>query len=218
MRKLLLIAAALSACASVAVPTLSSATPAPLESRALIRASVIRTDLTGRYRSLPQGGLAVTEASSTGVVESFTLVTPDLLDARMVPADDGIWYAICPIRATCPYPARRVARPAADLVSRRLALELAVRTFLDTSAELVAVSLPTPRFIAFIAERDELAHEVDLRDLANALAGDPSRGLSMSLRAIVDRVTRPRVFIWLGLEPTLNGRDSWVGMARWTAP
>jgi hypothetical protein len=78
-------------------------------------------------------GLAVTEATSTGVVESFTLLTPNLLETRIVSANNGIDDAICPVDATCPYPARRFARPAAELVPRRLALELALRTFLDTT-------------------------------------------------------------------------------------
>ena len=125
----------------------------------------------------------MTEASSTGVVESFTLLTPNLLETRVLAADNGVYYAICPVRATCPYPATRFARPAADLATRRLALELALSTFLETSADVVAVSLPTPRFIVIIVERAELAREVDLPALANALDGDPSRALSASRRA-----------------------------------
>jgi hypothetical protein len=143
------------------------------------------------------------------------LPTPDLLETRVLAADNGIYYAICPLRATCPYPARRFARPAADLVPRRLALELALRTFLETSADVVAVSLPTPRFIVFIVERAELAREVDLRGLASALGGDPSRALSALLEGIVDWVTRPRTFLSLGLEPTPSGRDSWAGLPCW---
>lgn len=193
----------------------ASPTASPLEPRSLAHAQTIRAKLDARYRVLPGRGLAVTEATSTGVVESFTLLTPDLLETRFLPADNGIYYAICPVRATCPYPARRVARPAADLVPRRLALELALRTFLETSADIVAVSLPTSRFIAFIVERKELAREVDMPTLAKVLAGDPSRAFSASLARVVDRVTRPRVFLAIGLEPTLSGRDSWAGVPRW---
>jgi hypothetical protein len=176
---------------------------------------MIRTQIDARYRGLQGRGLAVTEATSTGVVESFALLTPDLLETRLLPADNGIWYAICPVRATCPYPARSFARSAADFVPRRLALELALRTFLETSADVVAVSLPTPRFIAFIVERRELAREVDMPTLAKALSGDPSRALSVSLERIVHRVTWPRVFLFVALEPTPSGRDSWAGIPRW---
>ena len=186
-----------------------------IEPASLARAQTIRAQVDARYRVSRRHGLAVTEASSTGVVESFALLTPDLLEMRVLPADNGIYYAICPVRATCPYPARRFARPAADLVPRRLALELALRTFLETSADVVAVSLPTPQFIAFIVERKELAREVDLPVLAKALRGDPARALSPSLERVVDRVTRPRVFRAMGLEPTANGGDSWAGIPLW---
>jgi hypothetical protein len=188
-----------------------------IEPASLARAQAIRSQVDARYRVLHSHGLAVTEASSTGVVESFALLTPDLLHVRRLSAESGIYYAICPVRATCPYPARRLALPAADLVSRRLALELALRTFLETSADVVAVSLPTSRFIAFIVEREELAHEVDIGALARALRGDPARALSASLEGAVDRLTRPRIFLAAGLAPTPSGRASWAGIPRWPA-
>jgi hypothetical protein len=210
------LAAALLALGTVtAFPVQASPTASVLEPRSLARAQTIRAEIDARYRLLPFRGLEVTEATSTGVVDSFTLLTPDLLAARFLPADNGIWYSICPVRATCPYPARRFARPAADLASRRLALELALHTLLETSADVVAVSLPTRRFIAFIVEREELAREVDMPTLAKALGGDPSRALGASLARVVDQVTRPRVFLAMGLEPTPSGRDSWVGVPRW---
>jgi hypothetical protein len=209
------LAGALLASGTITASVQASPTASPLEPRSLAHAQSIRAQLDARYRVLPGRGLAVTEATSTGVVESFTLLTPDLLGTRFLPADNGIYYAICPVRTTCPYPARRFAHPAADLVSRRLALELALRTFLETSAAVVAVSLPTPRFIAFIVERTELAREVDMPTLAKALGRDPSRALSASVTRAVDRVTRPRVFVAMGLEPTPNGRDSWAGVPRW---
>ena len=193
----------------------ASARASALEPRSLERAQTIRGQLDARYRVLRGRGLAVTEATSTGVVESFTLLTLDLLEMRFLPAANGIYYAICPIRATCPYPARRFARPAAELVSRRLALELALRTFLETSADVVAVSLPTPRFILFVAEREELAREIDLSTLAKALDRHLSRALSPSLEVVVDRLTRRRVYVSLGLEPTPSGRDTLVGVPRW---
>lgn len=217
MNRVLIAALALFA----AVATLATAATASeaLEPRSLARAKAIRAQVDARYRVLPdRRGLAVTQATSTGVVESFTLLTPDLLEARFLSADNGIWYAICQVRAICPYPARRFARPAADLLPRRLALELALRTFLETSVDVVAVSLPTPRFIALIVERNELAREVDLRSLAKALGGNPSRALSVSMQGVVDRLTRPRVFLALGLEPTSNGRQSWGGMPLWPTP
>ena len=195
-----------------AVPAHGSSRAAALEPASLAHAQTIRARIGARYRAR---GLAVTEASSTGVVETFALLTPDLLRTRFLPAGNGIYYAICPVRATCPYPSRRFARPAADIVTRRLALELAVKTFLETTADVVAVSLPTARFTAFIVEQKELAREVDLRALAKELGGDPTRDLPAPLRRLVDRVTRPRVFLAAGLEPTPSGRDNWAGVPRW---
>jgi hypothetical protein len=186
-----------------------------LEPSSLARAQTIRAQLDARYRVVRGRGLAVTEASATGVIESFTLLTADLLETRLLPAENGIYYAICPVRASCPYPAPRFTRPAADLFPRRLALELALRTFLETSADVVAVSLPTARFILFVVEREELPREVDLSALAEALDRDPSRPLSSSLKVLVDRVTRPRVYVALGLESTPSRRDTLVAMPRW---
>jgi hypothetical protein len=218
VRGLLLIGLASALLAIGAVSALSaraSTTASALEPKSLVRAQTIRAQVDARYRGLRGRGLTVTEATSTGVVESFALLTSDLLETRLVPADDGIWYAICPVQATCPYPTRRFSRPAADLLPRRLAVELAARTFIETSADVVAVSLPTPRFIAFIVQREELARVVDLPGLAKALNGDPARTLSTSLQAAIDRVTRTRVFVFVGLGPAPNGRDSWAGIPRW---
>lgn len=202
-------------CSAAAAPAHAASTASALEPRSLARAQTIRAELDSRYRAMPGHGLAVTEATSTGVVESFALLTPDLLGLRFLPAEGGIWYAICPVEAACPYPARRFARPAAEFAPRRLALELALRTFLETSASVVAVSLPTSRFIAFVVEREELAREIDVRAVARALGGDPRRALPASLERIVDQVTRPRVFLSMGLGQTANGRDSWDGVPRW---
>jgi hypothetical protein len=88
----------------MAFPVQASPTTSGLEPRSLARAQTIRAQIDVRYRVLPRRGLAVTEATSTGVVESFALLTPDLLETRFLPADNGIYYAICPVRATCPYP------------------------------------------------------------------------------------------------------------------
>lgn len=187
----------------------ASSAASELTPQSLRHAQTIREELDARYRGPRRGGLAVTEASSTGVVESFTLVTSDLLGTRVVPAENGIYYAVCPAGAKCPYPARRLARPAADLDARRLALELAVRTFLETSVDVVAVSLPTLRFMVFIVERDE----VDVEPVARALAS----GSAQSVRATVNRVTRPRIFVAAGLEPTPSGGDTWLGLPRWPA-
>ena len=149
--------------------------------------------------------LRVTEASSTAVVESFTLFE-DAPDPRVVPAGDGIYYAVCPNRATCPYPGRR-ARAASAFAPRRVALELAVRTFLETDADLVVVSLPTSKFVLFIVER----WEVDAARLAEALAA-PQAETSLRLKSAVDTTTLCRLYWGVALEALPSGRDSVVAV------
>lgn len=173
---------------------------------ALSKARTIKADVSARY--VRGAKLTVTEASPTNVIEYYLLLTTDLLGLRVVPADNGIHYAICPVRATCPYPAQRSARLPTAFAPRRGALELAVRTFLETSATLVSVALPTSDYVFFIVERDELTREADLPVLARALSGSPARAPAASLRKIVDDITRPRLFVPLGLEPTPSGRQA----------
>jgi len=215
------VALCLAVVASLVVPT-ATALPADASSGApvlqptsLARARTIRGQLDARYRVVPRRGLAVAEATSTAALESFSLLPADRIEPRILPAENGVWYAICPVRAICPHPATRQARPAAELLPRRLALELAVRTFLETQADVVAVSLPTRDFMALVVQREELAHEVDLGALARALRGSPKRPLSAPLTAVVERVTRPRIYVFVGLEPTSSGRASWAGLPRW---
>src|SRR5512144_3319732 len=95
---------ALVAMAALPLTAAASAEPAPLA-----LAQTIRAELDARYRLVPGRPLAVTEASTTGVVESLTLFSADPLETRTVAADNGVYFAICPPRATCPFPARRLA-------------------------------------------------------------------------------------------------------------
>jgi hypothetical protein len=179
-----------------------------LQPAALMRAKLIRAEVNARYRRARGRKLVVTEPSRTGVLESFTLLGPD--DVRVVSAANGVWFAICAARARCPFPGRRLARPAADYVPRRLALELAVRTFTETSADLVAVGLPTPRFTFLVVERADLVGHLP------ALAG-AFRGVQPTSRLqLVDQLTRPRVFVGAGLESTPTGGDTLVAYLRWS--
>lgn len=175
----------------------------------LAHVRTIRSDLSARYG--PE--LVVTEASSTGVLESYTLLSPRLDGARVVLAEGGAYFAICTRGATCPYPTR--ARRPAAFQPRRLALELAVRTLSETTADLVVVSLPTERYVVLVVERAELVGAVGLPALARALRGHPGRAPAAWLRRIVDRVTRPRLFVPLALEPTPSGRDTLTAMPLW---
>ena len=181
----------------------------------LADARAIRAEVSARAQLLPGVKLVISEPTTTDVVESFVLLSPDLLETRHVPAEHGVWYAIRPARAVCPYRRPRLSRPAADYLPRRIALELAVRTFVETDASVVAVSLPTPRFTAFIVTREELARDVDIPALAQSLCEGPMLAGSAPLRHSVDEFTRRRTFVFLGLEPGPNGGSSWGGMPRW---
>ena len=210
-----LVAVSIAAAVAVVVAAMASAGATALDPLALPQAREIKADVSARYTRTGGPKLRVTEASSTGVIESYILLAPRLDEMRVVPADNGIFYAICPVRATCPFPGLHVARAPAAFKPRRLALELAVRTFRETSATLVVVSLPTEDFVLFIIERDELERAADPAALARALSGNPARAPATSLRRIVDGITRPRLFVALGLEPTPSGRDALGAAPLW---
>jgi hypothetical protein len=202
--------------ASISSVPVASGSPeaSPRDSLALARAESIRLDVSSRYARSKAAGLEVTEASSTGVIESFTLLSVDLVETRIVPADNGVYYAICPVNAQCPYPANRFARSAASFIPRRIALELAVRTFQETTADVVAVSLPTRRFVLFVVERSELGQDA-LRSLEKALARNRRQSAPVALRRQIDRATRLRVYEVIGLEPTPSGRDTLGAVPLW---
>lgn len=207
----LIVAAAIAFSVVMAAEALAGSSS--LDPRALSQARKIKAEVTARYvRGVK---LAVTEASSTGVLESYLLLSRDYLDLRVVPADNGIHYAICPTHAICPYPGPRSARAPSAFAPRRQALELALRTFLETSASVVEVSLPTRDYVFFLVERDELAGAVDMDALRKVLSGNPRRAPAASLRKIVDDITRPRLFFPLGLEPTPSGRDALGAAPLW---
>jgi hypothetical protein len=131
------------------------ATPTP-EPDALHRARAIAGELGTRYRLAPGRKLAVTEVTSTRVVASLTLVESWVERPRVVPAANGVYFALCTIRVRCPYPPPRAAWSVGAPMPRALALELAVRTLLETTLDLVVVALPTARPVWFVLERGEL--------------------------------------------------------------
>lgn len=204
--------AALAVGAASVIPASASDGGPELQPDALVRAKAIRAELNARYRRVPGRKLVVTDTSRTGVVESFTLLGPGVEGARTVSAANGIWFAICVARAHCPYPGRRFARPAAEFLPRRLALELAARTFAETSADLVAVGLPTPRFTLLVVQRADLIDQ--LPGLAQALRGAPPT----SRPPLVDLLTRPRVFVGAALDATPAGGDTLIVYTRWPVP
>jgi hypothetical protein len=183
-----------------AIPAHSSPSSPALEREALAHARVIRAEVTARYRRAPGRKLAVTEATPMGVVETITLITDWLEPWRVVPAGNGIYFAICSVRAKCPYPVPSAAWPAEASLPRRIALELALRTLLETSVDLVVVALPTERPTWVVVERDDLQATMDAPAVLNQLASNPAF-MGTPLRELVDRLTRPRLFLPLPILP-----------------
>jgi hypothetical protein len=198
--KLPLALATLVAAAVAALPAPASATQSGLAPEALTRVGIIRAEVNARYRLVPGRKLVVTEATTTGVVETVTLVTDWLELPRVVPADNGIYFAICSARAKCPYPARSAARPAVAFLPRRQALELALRAFRKTSVSLVVVALPTAEPVWVVFERNDLLASIDAAAVLDQLARPPAV-IDMLLRELVDRLTRPRLFAPLPIFP-----------------
>ena len=183
-------------------PSAAATAPAqtsPREPQAVEHARVIRAEINAAYRRVPGRKLVVTEATSTHVVETLTLVT-DWLDPRVVAADAGIYFAICPARASCPFPARSAAWPAGAFLPRRQAVELALRTFLETSATLVVVALPTMEPVWVVLERDYLLTRVDASALRDRLASGVAAS-DAPLQELVLRLTRPHLFVPLRILP-----------------
>lgn len=210
---LALAAAAVAAGAAAAFPVPSPATVS-MEREALARARVIGAEVDARYRRVSGRKLAVTEATTTGVVQSLTLVTDWLELPRIVPADSGIYFAICSAGATCPYPARSAAWRALAFLPRRQALELALRTFLETSATLVVVALPTAVPVWIVFERGDLLASIDAPSVLDQLAGDPAIADTL-MRDLVGRLTRSRLFLPL---PILPPPDDTIYAVRLLAP
>ena len=198
-RQVVLLLAALAAVAVGAAPAPGSSPAKPWASTDTVaRARQVARAVDARY-----AGLRVTEASSTAVIESLRLFD-DPLNPRLVPASNGIYFSVCPNRARCPYPARRAARRPGALAPRRVALDLAVHSFLETSADLVVVSLPTTAFIVLVFERTLL----NAPDVSEVLSAWPPGDTSAPLRSVVDANTLPRLYLPFGLESTPTGGDS----------
>lgn len=211
-------AAVLVALGFLATASLSKAAPLTGESMhlRLARADAIRADAQARMQLLPGAQLRLAAPTTMDEIEWFMLLSDDLLGQRFVTAGNGVWYSICARRGPCVAPASRLTRPAADHTARRLALELAAQTFLETDARVVAVSLPTPRVVVVVFVRDELAREADVVSLASQLQRQPLHIVpSAGLRDLVDTLTRPRTYLYLGLETGPRGGRAWGGMPRW---
>ncbi len=134
---------ALAASIAAALPARAAATT----TETLALAEQIRADADAHYQSL-----AVTEASTTDVVDSLVLLGGPHEQPLVLSAENGVYFAICSRQARCPYPGRAAWSPNAR-VPRQLAHELAIRTLNETTADLVVVSLPTARPAFLVVKR-----------------------------------------------------------------
>ncbi len=200
---------------AVGTATATAAAASGASPATLAHARTIRDEVNTRTALAAGTRLSVTEATFTDPLDSFTLLTQELLATRFVPAQAGVWYAICAKGALCPYPKPRLSRPAGDYLPRRLAFELAVRTFLETDAPVVGVALPTRTFAAIVLERAELEEQVDLAALAEDLRAAPLLRPPARVRDVLDELARPRTYLFLEVEPGPYGPLSWAGMPCW---
>jgi hypothetical protein len=181
----------------------------------LDRARKVARDVERRYR-LPGGRrLAVAEVATTLPVASLELMTSAAGPSRSVATDNGIYFALCGrgARRHCAFPAANSGRAAAFL-ARRQGLELALRTFRETPATLVVVSLPqsATRAVLLVFERDT-APRGDWRELLRSLErARPGTG-TPALLSEVDRVTRARLFAPHGLTSLSETQESLVAVA-----
>jgi hypothetical protein len=197
-RRFCFLVVSLTAATAFAAPPQAEASE--FDSQTLERARVIRAEVDARYRRFPGATLRVTEASPTGVVDSLSLITDPLELPRVVSARNGIYFAICTTRGRCPYPRRSASLAATSFLPRRLALELALRTFRETSSTLVVVALPTPTPVWVVFERTDLEATVEAPTPLDGLASHPAI-VDTPLRDFVDRLTHPRLFVPLPILP-----------------
>ena len=190
--------------AALAVVTAATAVAGSnsLDPRALTQARKIKAEITARYVRPEGPKLAVTEASPTGVIESYLLLTADFLGLRVVPADNGIHYAICPVRATCPYPGPRCGSTGERL--HRLAGRPS-SSRCEHSSRRRRRSSPSrfpPASTSSSSSSATSFGQVDMAALAKTLSRQPARSPPPRCDGSVDEITRPRLFVPLGLEPT----------------
>jgi hypothetical protein len=173
----------------------------------LQRARGIAREVETRHRPAARTRFDVTDVSLTLVVASVELGASGSQPARSIPADNGVHFTVCPAgTAMCAGPGRGVSRRASSAAGR-VGLELALRTFLETPATLVVVSLPRAkgRPTALVFERSFL-RGIDAQALLRQLGEDATAGDRL------DRVARAHVVALTGLASYSHTRDSLLAL------
>jgi hypothetical protein len=131
--------------------------------------------------------LLVAEVAAMFVVETVELMPGLARPGRSVPAANGIYFAICK-RSPCALQRHDLSRERA-LMARRAAVELALRTLEETTADLVVVALPRRwrATILLVLTRDDVQARGD---------------------AGLDDTARRHLYIHGGLVPYSSTRDS----------
>lgn len=189
-----------------------AASSSPRDPELMFRAEQIRAAVNVRYRRSAGRKLAVTEAATTSVVASISLLDHRFAAARVVDADNGIYFAVCPANATCPYPRPSSSWSATAARPLRVAVELAVRAFRETRTGLVVVALPTHQPVWLVLERDDIVGSTHWPALRTIASRDPAVADAALLRRI-DRLSRRHLFAPVGLVSASATKDSLVATA-----
>jgi hypothetical protein len=170
----------------------------------LAHAAVIRADTNTRYRNMPGREPIIAESTTTGTVDSLTLVGGFAGDGYVVPASNGIYYALCPTAARCTFGSGRRSWAPTAYLPRRLAVEIALRTLDETTADLVVVSLPTATPVWLVFERAQLLDGMEAIDWYVHLRHPPGTDSKPFRKLLLER-TRPALFVPLPVLPPPPG-------------
>ena len=122
--------------------------------RILTAALAVAVAASGTALASSPAAISVSPASTTAGVASLELVDPVLWSGRSVPAHNGVYFGFCDRG-----PLRPCALGRGALDARRKAVDLAVSTLRETSADVVVVGLPQSRtrYALLVFERDLLS-------------------------------------------------------------
>ena len=109
---------------------------------------------SGTALAASPSAISVSPGSTTGGVAALELVDPVFWSGRSVPASNGVYFGFCDRGPLRPCSLGRGA-----IAARRQAVELALATLRETTADVVVVGLPQSRtrYVLLVFERDLLA-------------------------------------------------------------
>ena len=109
---------------------------------------------SGTALAASPSAISVSPGSTTGGVAALELVDPVFWSGRSVPASNGVYFGFCDRGPLRPCSLGRGA-----VAARRQAVELALATLRETTADVVVVGLPQSRtrYVLLVFERDLLA-------------------------------------------------------------